>query len=256
LPEDIPAFRRAKIPAQTGMDGADGHPVENLILAGLPRSICQKVIQRSQFITLPVHVILNEAEAPIQQLYFLNSGLASILSVLRNGKSVEVGLTGKEGFVGIPIAAGFKTSPTRVIMQIEGNGFRIGAREIAALLNEYPILEKELQRYAQELALQASQIAACNRVHEVNQRLARWLLMSQDRIGGNSVPLTQEFLAQILGTRRASVTVAAGALQKDGLISYVRGQLKIEDRVRLETVSCECYATLNRQLQAWKSESK
>jgi CRP-like cAMP-binding protein len=256
LSESVPAFRRVKLPAQTGIDGSDGHPVENIILAGLPRSISQKLVQKSQFVTLPIHAILNEADAPIQQVYFLNSGLASILSVLRNGKSVEVGLTGKEGFVGIPIAAGYKTSPTRVIIQIEGNGFRIGAKEIAALMNEHPALERGLQKYSQEVALQASQIAACNRVHEVNQRLARWLLMSQDRIGGNSVPLTQEFLAHMLGTRRASVTVAAGSLQRDGLISYVRGQLKIEDRARLEAASCECYATLNRQLQAWQAESR
>ena len=256
MSENIPAFRRVRPPFQAGSDGSDGHPVENLLLGGLPRAVSQKIVQKSQFVSLPVHTVLNEADAPIQQLYFLNSGLASILSVLRNGKSVEVGLTGKEGFVGIPIVAGFKTSPTRVIIQIEGNGFRIGAKEIAGLMNEYSALEKSLQRYSQEVTLQASQIAACNRVHEVNQRLARWLLMSQDRIGGNSVPLTQEFLAHMLGTRRASVTVAAGALQRDGLISYVRGQLKIEDRARLEAASCECYATLNRQLQTWKSESK
>jgi len=127
---------------------------------------------------------------------------------------------------------------------------------LQAALKASSFLEKSLLKYSQELALQAGQIAACNRVHEVDERLARWLLMSQDRLGGSLIPLTQEFLAHMLGTRRASVTVAAGILQKAGLISYVRGQLKIEDRKRLENASCECYATLTRQLNVWKSESE
>ena len=257
MSENITALRRNRFPLQAEPDGPDGHPIENQILLGLPRAAAQKLVNKSQFVTVPIHAVLNEVEAPIQQLYFINSGLASILIVLRNGKSVEVGLTGKEGFVGTPVAVGFRTSPTRVIMQIEGTAFRIAARDVTTFMSEYPAFEKSLQRYSQEMMLQASQIAACNRVHEVNQRLARWLLMSQDRVGGGpNIPLTQEFLAHMLGTRRASVTVAAGALQKDGLISYVRGQLKIEDRVRLEAASCECYQALNRQLQAWKSETR
>jgi CRP-like cAMP-binding protein len=141
-------------------------------------------------------------------------------------------------------------------MQIEGDALRVSSKDMAELMQEMPALEKSLQSYAYEVLLQASQIAACNRVHEVDQRLARWLLMSQDRIGGDLVPLTQEFLAHMLGTRRASVTVAAGDLQKQRLISYVRGQLKIVDRPRLEASACECYQTLNRQLQAWRSEVK
>jgi CRP-like cAMP-binding protein len=194
---------------------------------------------------------VNEA---IEYAYFINGGLASVLSVLGNGKSVEVGMTGREGFVGIPLIADFKTSPTRVTMQGAGSAFRIAANDLIEALKDPP-LGKSLRRYSQELALQASQIAACNRVHEVDQRLARWLLMTQDRIEGALIPLTQEFLAHMLGTRRASVTVAAGRLQKAGLISYVRGQLKIEDREQLKKAACECYGVLQRQLQAWKSES-
>jgi CRP-like cAMP-binding protein len=253
-------LRPLKISAQVGFDGRDGagrdgHDLANQILLDLPRNVRNNLLGKAQFVKLPIHSVLNEVDEPIEYLYFINGGLASVLSVLQDGKSVEVGLTGREGFVGVPLVAGFKTSPTRVIMQIEGAGYRILPKDLLVLVKASPPLEKSLLKYSQELALQASQVAACNRVHEVDERLARWLLMSQDRIGGSMIPLTQEFLAHMLGTRRASVTVAAGMLQKAGLISYVRGQLKIEDRERLESASCECYATLVRQLNAWKSES-
>jgi len=248
-------IRRTKAAAQIGADGNGSQPIQNHILLTLPRSVRNAMLAKSQFVNLPIPYVLNEVGAPIQHAYFLESGLSSILNVLQNGKSVEVGLTGKEGFVGVPLIAGFKTSPTRVIMQVGGTAFRIPAKDIKVFLKDYPVLDRSLQRYSQEIALQAAQTAACNRVHEIDQRLARWLLMSQDRIGNELVPLTQEFLAHMLGTRRASVTVAAGMLQKAGLISYVRGQLKIEDRARLETAVCECYGTLKQRLDTWKSES-
>jgi CRP-like cAMP-binding protein len=260
-----PELRRSKTPGQVGSGGRDGagrdgagregQDLANQILLDLPRNVSNSLISKAQLVKLPLHSILNQINEPIEYLYFITSGCASILNVLQDGKSVEVGLTGREGFVGVPLIAGFKSSPTRIIMQIEGAGYRILPRDLLALANTSPPLEKSLLRYSQELALQANQIAACNRVHEVDERLARWLLMSQDRIGGSIIPLTQEFLAHMLGTRRASVTVAAGMLQKAGLISYVRGQLKIENRERLESASCECYSTLVRQLKSWKSES-
>jgi CRP-like cAMP-binding protein len=240
-----------------GRNGAgQAGELANRILLGLPRNLCNSLLARAPLVKLPTHSVLNEVNEPIQYFYFINSGLASVLNVLQDGKSVEVGLTGCEGVVGVPIVVGFKTSPTRVVMQIEGSGYRMPAKDLQAALKASSVLEKSLLKYSQELALQAGQIAACNRVHEVDERLARWLLMSQDRLGGSLIPLTQEFLAHMLGTRRASVTVAAGILQKAGLISYVRGQLKIEDRKRLENASCECYATLTRQLNVWKSESE
>src|SRR5467141_1636663 len=118
-----------------------------------------------------------------------------------------------------------------------------------------PTLEKRLHRYSQVLAMQASQVAACNRLHEVDERLARWLLMCQDRIGSDFVPLTQEFLAHMLGTRRASVTVAAGILQKAGLITYQRGRVTVVDRSRLEGAACECYETMGRQSKKWQGDA-
>ena len=137
------------------------------------------------------------------------TGLISILSVFPDGKSVEVGLVGKEGFVGCPLIAGFRTAPTRAIAQIDATAFRVDRETLMSILRQCPGLERQLQQFSQIMAMQVTQIAACNRLHEVDERLARWLLMSQDRIGGDAVPLTQDFLAHMLGTRRASVTVAA-----------------------------------------------
>jgi CRP-like cAMP-binding protein len=179
---------------------------------------------------LATHVVLHEPGEPIKFGYFLNSGLASVLTVLAEGKSVEVGLTGKEGFVGLPLLVGFSTSPTRTVIQIKATGFRISARILEQVMRQSSGLVNRLQRYVQILGMQGTQVAACNRLHEVDERLARWLLMCQDRIGSNFVPLTQEFLAHMLGTRRASVTVAAGMLQKAGLITYQRGHVNIVDR--------------------------
>ena len=255
MPNEKSEFRRINASTKSGPDGHGDHAVQNEILLGLPRAIRNSVLAKSELVQLPIHAVLNEVGVPVEHGYFVNAGLASILNVLQNKKSVEVGLMGKEGFVGIPLIAGFRTSPNRVIMQIQGSAFKISAKDIRTFLKDQPALDRSLQRCSQELALQAAQTATCNRVHEIDQRLARWLLMSQDRIGAEVVPLTQEFLAHMLGTRRASVTVAAGALQKAGLISYVRGQPKIEDRARLESTVCECYGTLQRQLQTWKSES-
>ena len=141
-------------------------------------------------------------------------------------------------------------------MQVAGSAFRIRARDVGSALRACANLEQSLLRYTQELTMQATQVAACNRLHEVDERLARWLLMSQDRLGGDDVPLTQQFLAHMLGTRRASITVAAGVLQKRGLISYNRGKVKIKSRGRLRDASCECYEKMNRQSRKWQTESR
>src|SRR6202043_1931842 len=179
-----------------------------------------------------------------------------VLNVTQEGKSVEVGLTGKEGFVGLPLLVGFQSSPARVIIQIEGSAFRVSAEALLGLLRMCPVLEKRMHRYSQVLAMQASQVATCNTLHRVDKRLARWLLMSQDRIGTDVVPLTQEFLAHMLGTRRSSVTIAASVLQKAGLIKYTRGHVNILDRKSLEDAACECYEALVQQASRWNTESR
>jgi len=251
----------SKVPVnQTSTESSDGnngkHVVANKILLRLPRKEYKAVFPRLEWVDLPANTLLNQVAKPIEHGYFMNSGLASVLIVLADGKSVEVGLAGAEGFVGVPLVAGFKSSPTRVVVQIGGSAFKISAKDLVRFLRQCPVLERSLQQHSQQMSLQSTQVAACNRLHDVNQRLARWLLMSQDRVGGDVVKLTQEFLAHMLGTRRASVTVAAGVLQKAGLIGYSRGDVKIENRVGLEAATCECYASINRQSGMWQSESR
>lgn len=233
-----------------------GQAVHNTILLGLPNHECATLFSKLEFVPLPVRTVLNEAGEAIQFAFFMNDGLASILSMTADGKSVEVGLCGSEGFVGIPLTVGFSTAPTRVIIQVAGSGFRVSAKNLALALRECPKLARGLQRAALELTLQSSQVAACNRLHGVDARLARWLLMSQDRLGGELIPLTQEFLAHMLGTRRASVTVAAGMLQRAGLITYTRGSVKIQNRAQLEEAACECYAIMTQQIKHWRAEGR
>jgi len=233
----------------------DGNIVENELLLDLPEKECQAVYSQLVFLPLRTHDVLNEAGAPIRYVYFMNNGLASVLNVMEDGKSVEVGLMGKEGFVGLPLVVGFNSSPSRVIVQIAGSAYRLSASTFKELLRKCRTLEKRLSRFSQILAAQAAQIAACNRLHEVDERLARWLLMSRDRIGSDLVPLTQEFLAHMLGTRRSSVTVAASILQKADLIHYTRGQVNIVNAKGLEAAACECYSAMLRQSTKWKEES-
>jgi CRP-like cAMP-binding protein len=236
-----------------GIDGSRNN-ILNLILLGLPAHELTAAGKKLEFVELPTHSVLHEAGETLTHAYFINSGLASVLNVMTDGKSVEVGLAGKEGFIGLPLVVGLSSSPTQVIMQVGGSAYQLTAADFKELLSHSPVLEKRLNRYAQSLGMQATHVAACNRLHEVDERLARWLLMSQDRLGGDVVPLTQEFLAHMLGTRRASVTVAAGILQKAGLITYNRGSVRIDDRSGLEDAACECYASIRQQTEKWEKE--
>ncbi|HEY3973930.1 MAG TPA: Crp/Fnr family transcriptional regulator [Candidatus Sulfotelmatobacter sp.] len=240
----------SKLPDEDG----DGNAVHNTILLGLPPQESKLLFPKLEFVRLMTHHILHEPGDTLKSAYFCNSGLISILSAFPDGKTVEVGLVGKEGFVGIPLLAGFQTASTRAIAQIEATAFRVNSEVLIAILRQCPSLERRLQQFAQIIGMETTQIAACNRLHGVEERLGRWLLMSADRIESNSVHLTQEFLSQMLGTRRSSVTVAAGILQKAGLISHVRGDVEIIDRPRLEDAACECYAIMRGQTARWYRE--
>ncbi|WP_254062263.1 Crp/Fnr family transcriptional regulator [Acidobacterium sp. S8] len=198
---------------------------------------------------------MHEAGEVIKSTCFLNSGMASVLTVMPDGKSVEVGLIGKEGFVGTPVVFGFRTSPLRVVIQADATGYRLDVTTLRKFLAECPELEKQIQRFAMVLAMQSTQLAACNRLHEVEERLARWLIMSHDRIGGVTMPLTQEFLGQMLGARRSSVSVAASVLQKAGMITYTRGNVTILDKPKLTEAACECYEVIQRQKANWQAET-
>ena len=232
-----------------------GEPVKNKILLALAKNERSILFSKLEFVSLPVGSVLAEKGAPITVAYFLNDGLASVLNIMNSGKRIEVGLSGSEGFVGLALTVGFTTSPAQVVMQVGGSGFKISTANLALALRRCPRLAMALSRFSQEMGVQSAQVAACNRLHEIDQRLARWLLMSQDRLGGNVVALTQEYLSHMLGTRRASVTVAAGVLQRAGLITYKRGAVTIGDRTLLEQGSCECYRVLTQQIQKWRAEA-
>jgi CRP-like cAMP-binding protein len=232
-----------------------GRAINNKILLALPPKVCQQVISKLEFVRLKLHQILHEAGETIKSCYFVDSGVISILAVQSDGKSVEVGLIGSEGFVGLPLLVDYRTSPTRAVTQADGTAYRCEVQTLRYLISQYPEMTRLLHRFGQQLAMQTTQIAACNRLHEVEERLARWILMFRDRQPSDSLPLTQEFLGQMLGTRRASVTIAAGALQRAGMISYTRGRVRILNRQALEQVACDCYQIVQRQLRDWKMES-
>lgn len=248
-----------KVPPRVSRTGvsvsaAPSENLQNTILLGLPGKEREYMLSRCERVGLPKHAVVNEAGQTIDAAYFVNSGLVSLLTVMSDGKSVEIALAGKEGFIGLPLIFGFSSGAARAVMQVEGYCYCLSATDFREALGECPVLEKSLQRFSQSLAMQTAQIAACNRLHEVDRRLARWLLMSDDRLEGEVVPLTQEVLAQMLGTRRASVTVAAGILQKRGLITYRRGEVKIDNRAGLEGAACECYEAIKRQSEKWTGE--
>lgn len=234
--------------------GSDGR-VGNLILRSLPRKESSQLFPLMEFVRLKLHQVLHEPGEVIRSGYFLNDGLGSLLTTHPDGKTVEVALTGREGFIGLPVIFGFKTSALRVVTQGEGTAYRVEVDSLLRILSQCPELETQLQRFSMVLGMQSTQLAACNRLHDVAERLARWLLMSHDRIGMDALPLTQEFLAQMLGTRRASVTGAAGSLQKAGSIEYSRGRVRIVNRGKLEEEACDCYAAIERQKKRWQEEA-
>lgn len=244
----------SRMSAKLANSDGDGNQIHNEILLSLPREECNLFFSKLEFMRLNHLQMLHEVGDTIRSVYFCNSGMISTLNVFPDGKSVEVGLIGKEGFVGLPLIAGFRSSALRVNVQISGSAFRVDADALTETLVHCPSLALRLHQFSQVMAVQVSQIAACNRLHEVEERLARWLLMCADRAGYHRLPLTQDLLGQMLGTRRASVTLAAGALQKAGLIEYRRGEVEILDRTKLEAVSCECYETIKKQIEKWYRE--
>ena len=250
---DRPPYISAKEPAGRRRDG-DGNLVLNNILLQLSPEEFDLLSSKLEFVRLKRYQVVHEAGETLKSAYFCNSGMLSVVIIMPEGKSVEVCLVGTEGFLGIPLIAGFRTSYTRSVVQAEATAFRIDAARFRAALRELPTLEREVHRFAQLAAMQVAQISACNRLHEVEERLARWLLMCHDRFGSNSLPLTEDFLAEMLGSRRASVSVAISVLTKAGFIEHKRGRAIILDRPGLEKACCDCYEQLRRQTKEWQSQ--
>jgi CRP-like cAMP-binding protein len=223
---------------------AAGRAVCNLILLSLPDKEYNLLRPHLEAINLPQHKILQEPGEKIDFAYFLNDGMASLVALSHDGRSVEVGIVGREGMVGMSLTQGLRLEIFRAIMQMSGSGVRIRSEVFQDILLSAPGLRSQLGRFALMHGMQVAQLAACNRLHGIDQRLARWLLMCQDRFDSQSLPLTHDFLAQMLGTGRPSVSLAAGMLENAGLIENLRGTVKILSRKSLEAVACECYGVI------------
>jgi CRP-like cAMP-binding protein len=220
---------------------AEGKPVSNLILLAISDSDYSALRPHLEYLSLPNHLVLHEGGGKLEFAYFLNRGLISLVVVMKDGKTAEAGIVGNEGFTGTPSAVGLSRSPLQAVVQITGDGFRVGVAALKSTLESAPQLQLMLSRYAIVQGMQVAQTAACNRLHDIKQRLARWLLMTQDRVDAALLPITHDFLATMLGTDRPSLSLAAGVLQKKKLIEYTRGAVKILNRKKLEDSACECY---------------
>ena len=216
-------------------------PVANNLLAALPRKNYLRLLEGLEPVTLTFGEVLYEPEQPIRHVYFPNNSLVSLLTLVDGRRALEVGLVGREGMVGIPLALGIGVSSVRALVQGSGTAMRMSSARFRREFRNSPPLQRELYRYTHVLMAQVTQTAACNRFHVVEARLARWLLMTRDRVRSEQFRLTQEFLAHMLGVRRVGVTKAAGALQRRKLISYSRGNIRILDQRGLEAASCRCY---------------
>jgi CRP-like cAMP-binding protein len=222
----------------------EGKPVSNLILLSMSDSDYASLRPHLEYVSLPNHMVLHEAGGKLEFAYFPNRGLISLVVVMKDGKTAEAGIVGNEGFSGTPAAVGLSMSPLRAVVQITGDGFRVEVGALQNTLESAPRLQWMLSRYAVVLSMQVAQTAACNRLHDIEKRLARWLLMTQDRVDSGSLPITHDFLATMLGTDRPTVSLAAGILQRKELIEYTRGAVKIVNRKKLEDSACECYGVI------------
>ena len=221
-----------------------GKPVSNKMLLSIFDSDYNALRPHLEYVRLPNHLVLHEAGGKLDFAHFPNQGLISLVVVMKDGKTAEAGIVGNEGFTGTLAAVGLSRSPLQAVVQITGDGFRVEVGALQNTLQSAPHLQMMLGRYAAIRGVQVAQTAACNRLHEIEQRLARWLLMTQDRVSAVSLPITHDFLATMLGTDRPSVSLAAGVLQRKKLIEYTRGAVKIVNRKNLEDAACECYGII------------
>jgi len=223
---------------------AAANPVSNIILLSISDRDYGSLRPHLEYVSLPNHLVLHEAGGKLEFAYFPNRGLISLVVVMKDGTTAEAGIVGNEGFTGTLAAVGLGRSPLQAVVQITGDGFRVEAGALQNILEFAPHLQLMLSRYVAIRGMQVAQTAACNRLHDIGQRLARWLLMTQDRVDSGSLPITHDFLATMLGTDRPTVSVAAGVLQRKKIIEYTRGAVKIVNRKKLEDSACECYAVI------------
>jgi CRP-like cAMP-binding protein len=227
-------------------DADDG----NRLLAALSKTDFSRLEPHLEEITLHQHQVLFEEGGSIKRAYFPHSGLISFVSVFEDGPMIETAAVGREGVIGCPLFIENKSAPVRAVVQIPGRAVTLPVKSLQRAMADSASLRTLMSHYVHAFLTQTLQTVACNAIHSAQERLAKWLLMSADRINCERVPLTHEFLAEMLGVGRPTVSLIARALQKAGLIDYSRGKLAITDRARLEDVSCPCYGIIRRGYQS------
>jgi CRP-like cAMP-binding protein len=224
-------------------------PATNRLLEGLPSKLRNHLLAACELVNLEFGTILCEAERPFKYVYFPITAFISLLTVVEGHQPLEMGLIGNEGMLGSTLSLGIPTAPMRALVQGSGKALRISAVQLRRELHAAPALVSQLNRYVYVLLEQLAKTAACIHFHETEPRLARWLLMTHDRTRTDRLHLTHEFLADMLGVRRSSITIAAGVLQAKHIIHYTRGEITILNRKGLEAAACECYRMVKRDYE-------
>lgn len=224
-------------------------PHGNRLLARLPPAEYQRLLLRLQPVALELKHVLYEARAPIDYAYFPSRGVVSAMTVMEDGRAIEVATIGDEGMVGLPLLVGAETTGNRMMVQVSGEALRLSAEALKEEASRHSPLGRLLALYHTAFSMQVSQAVACNGLHTLHQRCCRWLLMTQDRAHSDVFPMTHEFLAEMLGVRRSSVSEVLEPLQKEGLIRYSRGKFTVLDRDGLKAGSCECYRRINEEFE-------
>jgi CRP-like cAMP-binding protein len=221
----------------------------NKILGALPQEEFDRLRPNLHEVSFNIGHIVYHPEETIESVYFVNRGIVSWLAMLEDGNTVEAGVIGPEGLAGVSALLGANSSPNQGLAQSDVVASRIATRDLIGEFRRNGVLNRMILRFVHSMFTQVAQTAACNRLHTLDQRLARWLLMSHDRSDRNGFPLTQEFLSRMLGVRRAGVSVSANSLRQNGLIDYHRGNIRIVDREGLEAASCECYQIVKEEYE-------
>jgi CRP-like cAMP-binding protein len=214
---------------------------KNRILAALPQADLDRFFASLQPVSLPLKHLLYQVGAPLDWIYFIEQGVASILTSMANGSTIEVGMVGSEGIVGAAALMGGEASAQQIVVQVPGAALKMPAAKCKEAFDQSPAFRAAVLRSVAAFLDLGAQTAACNRLHTIEQRCARWFLMALDRLDGDVLPMTHEFLASMLGVRRAGITETAGELQRAGLIRNGRGAVTVVDRPGLEAAACECY---------------
>jgi CRP-like cAMP-binding protein len=222
-------------------------PVENHLLAALSEAELQRLLPNLEPISLTLGQVIYESGGQMTHVYFPTNSIISLLYLMENGATAEIGVTGFEGMVGLALFMGGQTTPNRAVVQSAGGAYKMKANALQDEFVKGGTFQQMLLRYTQALITQISQTAVCNRLHSVEQQLCRWLLLSYDRLHSDKLVMTHNLIANMLGVRREGITIAAKQLQERGVISYVRGTITLLDRQRLEATVCECYGVVKKE---------